>query len=233
MTKVEDILTGPGPLGLLATLIPNPKIADLPILRNFNGMKKARDCVEAMDGIILPYIEKHLKTYDPNDMRDFMDVYLSAVKDCKDPKVCPILLSFQVNMSFATSIFSLRTLKKLDNTLKINNLNDSLLQSKFYGETGLITLRNIMMDFFLAGSDTTSTSLLWAMLFMIQFPSIQVSTHPHIPLIYKSSRHYACFINLDLKNLLTRTSNKFDLFSFSNGFRMNLTMFLDVEEGQL
>ena len=90
-----------------------------------------------------------------------------------------------------------------------------------------------MMDFFLAGSDTTSTSLLWAMLFMIQFPSIQVSTHPHIPLIYKSSRHYACFINLDLKNLLTRTSNKFDLFSFSNGFRMNLTMFLDVEEGQL
>ena len=48
-------------------------------------------------------------------------------------------------------------------------------QSSFYKETGFVSLRNVMMDFFFGGSDTTATSLLWAMLYMIQFPTIQVS----------------------------------------------------------
>ena len=87
MNKVEDVLSGTGPLGLLPVLIPNPKIGNLPILRDLNGMQKSKDCIDGMDNLILPNIEKHLKTFDPNDMRDFMDVYLAAVKACKDPKV--------------------------------------------------------------------------------------------------------------------------------------------------
>ena len=87
MLKVEDILTGSSPLGLLPALFPNPKIASLPILRNFNGFQDAQDCIEGMDDIIKPCIEKHMKTFDPNDMRDFMDVYIDATKKCQDPQV--------------------------------------------------------------------------------------------------------------------------------------------------
>ena len=86
MKKVEAILTGNSPLGLLPALFPNPKIAGLPILRNFNGFQEGKDCVEGMDNIIKPVLEKHMQTFDPNDMRDFMDVYIDAIKKCKDPK---------------------------------------------------------------------------------------------------------------------------------------------------
>ena len=69
MKKVEAILTGNSPLGLLPALFPNPKIAGLPILRNFNGFQEGKDCVEGMDNIIKPVLEKHMQTFDPNDMR--------------------------------------------------------------------------------------------------------------------------------------------------------------------
>ena len=38
--------------------------------------------------------------------------------------------------------------------------------SSFYGETGRVNLANALFDLFLAGSETTSTTLTWAMLYM-------------------------------------------------------------------
>lgn len=38
---------------------------------------------------------------------------------------------------------------------------------------GDANLNNVMLDFFLAGSETTSTSLNWSMLFMANYPEIQ------------------------------------------------------------
>lgn len=35
-------------------------------------------------------------------------------------------------------------------------------------------LKNVCMDFFVAGSETTSTSLRWAMIIMAQYPDVQV-----------------------------------------------------------
>ena len=40
--------------------------------------------------------------------------------------------------------------------------------SSFYGEAGMENLTNSLMDLFLAGSETTSTTLTWAMLYMIR-----------------------------------------------------------------
>ena len=40
--------------------------------------------------------------------------------------------------------------------------------SSFYGEAGRENLTNSLMDLFLAGSETTSTTLTWAMLYMIR-----------------------------------------------------------------
>ena len=44
--------------------------------------------------------------------------------------------------------------------------------SKTLGELNLV---NLLLDIFLAGSDTTSTTLNWAMLFMIQHPEVQTN----------------------------------------------------------
>ena len=46
--------------------------------------------------------------------------------------------------------------------------------SSFYGEAGLINLRNTLFDLFLAGSETTSTTLTWAFWYMLRHPDIQV-----------------------------------------------------------
>ena len=45
--------------------------------------------------------------------------------------------------------------------------------SSFYGEGGVENLRNTLFDLFLAGSETTSTTLTWAMLYMVRYPGVQ------------------------------------------------------------
>ena len=45
--------------------------------------------------------------------------------------------------------------------------------SSFFGEKGQENLANTLYDLFLAGSETTSTTLTWALLFMARYPNVQ------------------------------------------------------------
>ena len=45
--------------------------------------------------------------------------------------------------------------------------------SSFYGAEGREYFVNTLLDLFIAGSETTSTTLTWAMLFMVREPAIQ------------------------------------------------------------
>jgi len=45
--------------------------------------------------------------------------------------------------------------------------------SSFYGDVGRENLANTLFDMFLAGSETTSTTLTWAMLYMARYPEVQ------------------------------------------------------------
>jgi cytochrome P450 len=45
--------------------------------------------------------------------------------------------------------------------------------SSFYGTEGRLHLVNSLLDLFGAGSDTTSTTLTWAMLYMTREPAVQ------------------------------------------------------------
>ena len=58
---------------------------------------------------------------------------------------------------------------------KTNDVNDTL-----YGDLGELNLLNILIDFFIAGSDTTSNSLHWAMLFMITQLDIQTKVRKEL-----------------------------------------------------
>jgi len=55
--------------------------------------------------------------------------------------------------------------------IEIGNTTDKT--SSFYGESGLENLANTLYDLFLAGSETTSTTLTWAALYMVRYQEVQ------------------------------------------------------------
>ena len=54
---------------------------------------------------------------------------------------------------------------------KIGTISDE--SHPLNGDTGELNMVNVLLDFFIGGSDTSSTTLNWAMLYMIQNPEVQ------------------------------------------------------------
>ena len=46
--------------------------------------------------------------------------------------------------------------------------------SSFYGKTGEYAMINDFIDLFLAGAETTSSSLLWSILYLLHFPGMEI-----------------------------------------------------------
>ena len=61
---------------------------------------------------------------------------------------------------------------------KIQETSDE--NSPFYGKTGELNLKNVLLDLFVAGSDTTANALDWAMLFMIQNSDVQMKVRQEL-----------------------------------------------------
>ena len=62
--------------------------------------------------------------------------------------------------------------------IEIENTTDE--SSSFYGEKGFDGLKTILLDLFIAGSETTSTTLTWAALYMVRYPEIQEKVQKEI-----------------------------------------------------
>ena len=90
--------------------------------------------VNSMYGMIEKQKNLHLKTYDENDMRDFMDCYLTEMK-------------------------------------RVTEINDT--DSSFHGDKGEVHLKASILDLYIAGSETSSTTLLFCIIYMVNFPDIQ------------------------------------------------------------
>jgi len=61
-----------------------------------------------------------------------------------------------------------------DHYLKhISDKSDARENSSFKGLEGLVNYKNTLVDLFVAGSETTSTTLNWAILYMLMYPDVQ------------------------------------------------------------
>jgi len=60
--------------------------------------------------------------------------------------------------------------------------------SSFYGDVGREHLANTLLDLFLAGSETTSTTLTWAVMLMTRYPHIQTKVQEELDNIVGKSR---------------------------------------------
>ena len=53
-------------------------------------------------------------------------------------------------------------------------------KSSFYGQFGLDNLKVTLFDLFVAGSETTSTTLTWAALYMVRYPEVQAKVQEEL-----------------------------------------------------
>ena len=83
MHDVTMLFPAFGPLSPATILLPD-RVFPLPFFDWLSGWKQSKDCVDSLLTVIKPEVEQHEKTFDENDMRDFIDVYLKNIKECKD-----------------------------------------------------------------------------------------------------------------------------------------------------
>ena len=62
----------------------------------------------------------------------------------------------------------------------LREVNNSTPGSSFHGKKGPVSLKNVILDLFFAGSDTTSATLSWAILYMMKNPTVQDKVHEEI-----------------------------------------------------
>jgi cytochrome P450 len=67
-------------------------------------------------------------------------------------------------------------------------IEDSTPDSSFHATLGFQNLRSSILDLLIAGSDTTSTVLTWAILYMIRYPHIQKQVQQEIDQVIGGSR---------------------------------------------
>ncbi|ESO99585.1 hypothetical protein LOTGIDRAFT_201270 [Lottia gigantea] len=104
-----------------------------PIVRMIRGNSSVIKNDVEIQKFVKKRIEEHRQTFDPNELRDFIDMYLKVCQDKSED-------------------------------LKVN-------------ETDMF---RITVDLFLAGSETTATSLWWTVLYLINYPDIQNKCYQEI-----------------------------------------------------
>ncbi|ODM88681.1 Methyl farnesoate epoxidase [Orchesella cincta] len=125
-------------------------IAFIPWLRHImpemSGYKGFRETMDENRKWFEEIVEEHKKTYQEDNLRDFIDVYLAEVKKTTDSN------------------------------------------SVFYGSMAEKQLVATIADLFFAGTDTTSTTLSWAVLYLCKIPQVQKKFQEEIGTVTGNSR---------------------------------------------
>lgn len=135
------------------------------------GLWKQQQLMQAtVKNIAKTVIKQHLEAYDENISRDFIDVYLHSHN-----KSSSIESGFhgEEGRKFSESLLLIK---------QHSNIRD------FSYEISVKNLNVLLLDLIGAGTETTSTTLLWALLFMTKYPEIQKKLHKEIDLVLGKGR---------------------------------------------
>ncbi|XP_045197862.2 cytochrome P450 2B4-like [Mercenaria mercenaria] len=126
VTKLSNVLNSASPIS--ATFFLPKFLAKYVNTRDAETEERRKKALDDMACYVSAQIEEHKATFDSNNIRDFLDIYLDTDRDSEDGK---------------QSI--------------INK------ESMFW----------VIVDIFVAGTETTKTTLDWAFLYLSEFPDVQ------------------------------------------------------------
>lgn len=119
--------------------------------------------------------------------RDFIDVYLAEVKKTTDPN------SVFYGARAGNKAFSLQFIKYsnffISLVICMYCLADITRSTRFISLNSERQLVATLADLFFAGSDTTSTTLSWGVLYLCKFPHVQKKFQEEIASISNNSRN--------------------------------------------
>lgn len=156
----------------------------------------------------------HSFEYDDPKLKEIMNLMHQFFKEIGNPisilhitipwlfKIFPTLLNRHVAVVLNTKINSLMADHVIEHeeTLDENNPRDYidtiLIEikktidplSSFYGDVGKENLINTLNDLFLAGAETSSTTLTWGMLYMVRHPEVQKKVQEELDEVVGRSR---------------------------------------------
>lgn len=142
----------------IINLLPNPMWATLPILKKIFGFDRAKEVSDLSFEFIKSYIDSHKKTFDAHNIRDFTDLMLLEIKNTTNPE-----------SSFFGKTGNFDSLELF--------FYPCFYTIHFLGENALVCN---LLDLFMAGMETTSTSLLWTFLFLLHHPDKQRRVHEEL-----------------------------------------------------
>lgn len=119
-------------------------------------------------------VKRHKENLDMDSPNDYIDAMLIEMAKTKVRK------ADQSRLKKAFCLTSLRS------SFLISYKDPS---SSFYGIDGTENLTNNLMDFFMAGSETTSTTLTWAMLYMVRYPQVQRKVQEELDTVVGRNRN--------------------------------------------
>ncbi|XP_069050331.1 cytochrome P450 2J2-like isoform X1 [Lepisosteus oculatus] len=132
---------------------------------------------EELQAFVGEEVERHKEDWDPSAPRDYIDSYLAEIQKTNGPRV-----PLSVNQSHTAVP---RVILRHDGRRR-----SQLPPNKEDTEAGFHEKNLVLctLDLFIAGTETTSTSLRWALLYMIKHPEIQKKVQAEIESVLGQGR---------------------------------------------
>lgn len=169
---------------------------------------KRLDLNKQEDLEILESITKVLKSFGPSNIKQRFGIYLRHYTGIETTMIRTLIKEFKFVFGLLDSYFEAH-----EATFDADNLKDytdcyikeiraakkeNQTQSSFHNEAGKMNYRNTMLDLFLAGADTTATTIQHALVYLMNNPKIQMKAQQELDIVTGRSR----LITMDDKNHL-------------------------------
>ena len=136
VSGIRQMMDGASGALKFTALVPSPKL--LFLLKYLPQFSLSKKPTKELTRFIQDQVEKHQATFEPDDIRDMMDLFLAEIGKTTDT------------------------------------------ESSFYNETGYYALINDYVDLFIAGMETTATSLLWIFLHLLHHSDVKANVHKEL-----------------------------------------------------